>query len=187
MLVELLVGVVLAVTAATLALNGVRTGFSTQASLELRGKALTDLRTAMQRTTREVRSADPVLAAQDDLLVLRTPDGAGTRRLTYSVVGGSLLLDVVATSSTGVVTTSPTQTVLRGLDPALDVFGYASVAGYTPPAGSGIDQTTCAIAGSTPASYDRDCIGSVTLRLSQLVRDQPTALLDDFVDVRNRS
>lgn len=185
-LVETLVGMSLFLLIGTLTLNAVVTGLRSQTGLTERASAMENLRTAAQRISRDVRQADPVLRAEDRLLILRQSlTGGGTRDLTYQVVGSDLVQDEKVTSATGTVTTAPRRTVVRRVDPTAPLFGYVYAVGYVPSSPT-VSATTCVIAATSPVRYSTDCIGRITLRLSRTLTKGTPLKLDQTMELRNR-
>jgi type II secretory pathway pseudopilin PulG len=190
MLVELLVAMTLMSVVGVLVLDAVVGGFRGQKQLQDRAQALADVRTAAQRVTRDIRQADPVLGASAlSLSVQHSLAGGGSlaRSWTLVTVGAvtSLVQDQVTTSAAGVVSPSVRSTVISGLDPATAPFSYSPLPQWSAPAGSPVDPATCAIAATSPVSYARDCIGTVSLHLVRLVPGHGPIPVDTTVDLRN--
>jgi type II secretory pathway pseudopilin PulG len=187
MLVELVVGMVLMAVVGTIVLDGVIGGFKAQRVMESRSAELASLRTAVQRVTRELREADPVLSASATSITIEHATDAGSVQRTWWLdsASGSLKAKSVVTAN-GVTTTTPESVVVSGLDTATLPFSYAPVPGWTAPSGSTVDEGTCAIAGTSPVSYEgRFCIGKITLHLALTTTANPVSV-SATVDVRNR-
>lgn len=89
-----------------------------------RVQALNDVKLAFERTTRDLRGADPLrLAGNDEVLLdVRSATGA-TRTFTYRNVGDELVVTDAATGQP--------RTLVGGLDSGLRVFRYHLVDGST--------------------------------------------------------
>lgn len=191
MLVELLVGMVLMSVIGLIVLDGIVGGFKAQRGLQDRGEALAQIRTAAQRVTRQVREANPVDHAEASTLTLRrdTTGGAQLRYHWYLQTTGGVTTLMQQTQPTlnGVATAaySTGVPVLTGIDGTTLPFRYEPVAQWTAPSGSTTDAATCAVAGSSPVSYDPDCIGAITLDLVRNVRGHTPVTVHARVELRN--
>jgi prepilin-type N-terminal cleavage/methylation domain-containing protein len=94
-LVELLVVMMLLVVVGGIVTTSVVAGLTASRRGQERVYALTDLETAAQRVAREARAAQPVIAANSNLLdltVFREANGQhGRFRFRYELIGGDLL------------------------------------------------------------------------------------------------
>jgi type II secretory pathway pseudopilin PulG len=189
MLVELIVAMVLMSVVGVMVLNAVIGGFKGQRQLQDRGQALAEIRTAAQRITREIREADPVLAATPSLLTVRhdqTVGGTVRRTWEYVTVGTvtSLQQTTVTTSAAGVDSAAVVTTVISNIDPTVTLFTVTPVPGWTPPAGSVVNPLTCEKSLS-PVTYARECVGTVSMHLSRLIPGHTPVSVDATVDLRN--
>jgi type II secretory pathway pseudopilin PulG len=192
MLVELLVGMVLMSIIGLVVLDGIVGGFKAQRGLQDRGEALAQIRTAAQRVTRQVREAHPVDWAERTTLTLRRDDTSTTQlryRWYLQTTGGvtSLMQQTQPTDRNGVALAaySTGVPVLAGIDGTTLPFAYEPVAQWTAPSGSTTDATTCAMAGTSPVTYDPACIGAVTLDLVRKVPGHTPVTVHARVELRN--
>ena len=184
MLVELLVGMTLMAVVGTLVLDAITSGFRSQRQLQDRAEALEELRRVVQRVTRDIREAAPVVEAHTDALTVQhlTPAGTTmTRSWAIDTSGGGRSLVQTTTVGAGAPTTA---TVISDL-----VAGTTATFTYEPSATwaaqAGISSTDCLVTGSSPLTYSQSCIGKVTLTLTRTVRDHTPVSISATVDVRN--
>lgn len=187
-LIELMIGILLSGIVGAITTMAIVQSFHRQSEIDARAQAVQTVRQALERTMRELRQADPLLALGNDHLVLRAQSANGdVRDLTYSVVATgsdhSLVLDEVDTPAGGSATPLPRRTVVQHLVNATSVFSVVMPA-------------NCALA-SDPTSYDPDCAGLVQVQLvvdpirasgtSTCTGSGPTCLIDvsDQADIRN--
>jgi prepilin-type N-terminal cleavage/methylation domain-containing protein len=137
-------------------------GLHQQTKVQNRDDALAQMRTALQRIDRDIRSASPLLAASPSRLVLRESGDGVTRDVTYQVDGTNLTVDETKTAPDGATTTSITKVLLANLTTSA-VFSFAPITGYTAPSGSGINAATCV---TTAGSVAVGCVGTITTRIS---------------------
>jgi hypothetical protein len=129
-----------------------------------RDDALAQLRTALQRIDRDIRSTYPLLSASSTRLVLQEVDATVTKTVTFEVTGSTLTWGQTNLSPNGTTTTIPTRVLLDDLvDTATrPVFSFAPTPDYTAPSGTGVNPTTCELDGA----IDIGCVGTITVRLS---------------------
>jgi prepilin-type N-terminal cleavage/methylation domain-containing protein len=139
------------------------TGLRQQTQVANRDDALAQMRTALQRIDREIRSAYPLLSASPTRLVLREVQPTATRTVTFEVSGKNLTWSQTSVSPTGSTTTLPTRVLLTNLvDTATNpVFSFAPITGYTAPSGSGVNPSTCALG----SGIDAPCVGTITVQV----------------------
>ena len=135
-------------------------------------------RIAMERMTREIRAANPLLAASADgseitVQVTRGTTGFNRKMTTYRLVNNSRI-DVLTTlynTSTSASSVLPPRTLLTGLAPAVGepVFTYMLADGTPPPVGT--DITLYRSVG-------------ITLRMA-LRESTETVVVRDTVSIRN--
>jgi prepilin-type N-terminal cleavage/methylation domain-containing protein len=171
-LVELLVVILLAAVIGTITTTVIVTAFRQQSRTDGRAAALVQVRQALQRTMREIRAADPLWALSTSTLVLKESTSTGTvRTLTYSVTTTNGVTSLVETESdvdaAGHAVAGPgPRTVVSHLVNAAAQPVFSVVAPMPGYAGSAsVDPATCVIAGQTPTTYERDCVGVLQLHL----------------------
>ena len=198
-LIELMIGILLSGIVGAIATTAIVQSFRRQSEIDARAQAVTTVRQALERTMREVRGADPLLAVGNDHLALRENAANGdVRTLTYSVAttgsDHSLVLDEVDTPSAGAPVTQPRRTVVEHLANATSVFSVVlPVTGWTATSAVNADCTLVA----DPAAYDADCAGLVQVHLvvdpvrvtgsSTCAGSGPNCQIDvsDHADIRN--
>ena len=175
-MIEMLVGVVIMAIAMSIA------SLSTVHALKVQRRQVAEVdtinrtRIVLERMTRELRAANPLLAASADgsqisVQVTRPVTGFNRRITTYQLVGNSLqssgTLINTATSATQAV---PAQTILTGiaLEAGETLFSYRATDGTVP------------ISGSDLAKYH-----TVTINLRMTMSEGGTVLLSDTVTMRN--
>lgn len=162
-------------------------GLHHQTELQDRSDTLAQARTALERIDRDIRSTYPLLAASPTQLVLQEVQPTVTRTMTYSVSGNELVVAETDTPLAGGATTSTTKVLLRNLvsTGTNPVFSVTPVTGYVAPTGSGVNASTCALAGST--SYDPGCVGSITVHVmvQPASLQAPVNLSDNGTELRN--
>jgi prepilin-type N-terminal cleavage/methylation domain-containing protein len=192
-LVELMVTIGLLAVIGTLVTSAMINGLRQQTVITARITTVNDLRGVMERVTRDVRNGTTVLAARDDSLTIRQVGPVRTRVLTYALrtfaSERSLVLDETVLDASGTTIATPPEKVVIAHVPtstATPFFLYDAAASYAPPAGSGVDPSTCYVAGSSPPSFSPSCIGSVTVHLfAKVPRVGATIDLRDTVELRN--
>lgn len=187
MLVELVVGMLLMGIIATVVLDGIVSGMQTQRTLQLRSEAQSAARTAAQRMTRIMREASYIRGATATTLDLqRTLADGSTQYDSYAFTGSGASAQITQTTSVvstaGVTTSSSTRTVIDGLDASTLPFSYSASTSWTPT--STVD-SSCAISGTSPTAYARECIGYLTLNLSRAITGHTSVLVIAKVDWRN--
>jgi prepilin-type N-terminal cleavage/methylation domain-containing protein len=164
-LIELLVAITLLGTVGTVLTQSVVSGLGTQLKVAAHGVAISQVRTAVQRVTRELRDANPICAISPTGVTLQQPTTSGYRTLVYSVsaAGSKYRLTLKTTSGTCVQAASMTATqttVISGLTDSA-VFAVAPNPDFT--------GQTCVITGTNPVQYSPKCVGSVTLTITAAV------------------
>lgn len=198
-LVELMVAIILSAIVGGIATTAIVQSFHRQSEIDARGQAVKTVRQALERTMREVRGADPLLAVGGDHLALQQGTANGdVRALTYSVVitgsDSALVLDEVDTPAGGSPVALPRRTVAEHLVNGSSVFSVlVPVAGWQATSAVNAD---CSLV-ADPASYDADCAGIVQVHLvvdpvrasgsSTCTGSGPSCLIDvsDQADIRN--
>jgi prepilin-type N-terminal cleavage/methylation domain-containing protein len=139
------------------------TGLRQQTQVANRDDALAQMRTALQRIDREIRSAYPLLSASPTRLVIREVQPTATRTVTFEVSGKNLTWSQTSVSPTGSTTTIPTRVLLTNLvDTTTNpVFSFTPNTGYTAPSGSGVNSSTCALG----SGIDAACVGTITVQV----------------------
>ena len=166
MVVVLLLGVLGATTTAVIV-----NGFRREADNEGRAAAVQQVRTALERTLRDVRQADRLLSVTPTSLAMQITDTSNANRLVcYSVVpnGSDSSLKRVVSAPGGTCTDpgAQTGTVVRHLDstavflPVADSWS-PSYADPTSSARATVDTHDCGQKGVTPLVYKPDCVGAV--------------------------
>jgi type II secretory pathway component PulJ len=122
-MVELLVAVALTSVIATLVVTTVVQSFAHERRTVARVESLNVAKVGMERLSREVRAAAPILQADDDRLRIEVHRADGARTLTYEVDtdGDRAHIDFVEEHEDGGTLTG---TLVSGLDPDAVVFTY---------------------------------------------------------------
>ncbi|HVT65703.1 MAG TPA: type II secretion system protein [Mycobacteriales bacterium] len=184
-LTELLVSMAIFSIVSGMVTTAAVTGLHKQTEVANRDDALAQMRTALQRIDREIRSTYPLLSASSTQLVLREVESTVTRTVTFQVTGSTLTWGETDTDANGSTTTIPARTLLTNLvDTATSpVFSFAPLTGYTAPSGSGVDASTCALGNG----IDAGCVGTITVRLTVRPPYLASALTmtDSGTDLRN--
>jgi prepilin-type N-terminal cleavage/methylation domain-containing protein len=194
-LTELLVVMTLTGIIGGIVTVAVTTGLHKQTQVQDRNDALAQMRTAMQRVSRDIRSSNPLCLAEDKAIWLQQVQAAGTRTMAYSIVADGANYDLVADNYTAacntITSTTPytRTTLLRNIvnDASTPVFTYQADPSYAAP--STVAGSTCAISSTSPVQYDTHCVQTVTLHLevqpSTLLK--PIDLIDNGTELRNRT
>jgi prepilin-type N-terminal cleavage/methylation domain-containing protein len=98
-LVELLVVIMLVSVVTAIALNAIVSGLRTTEKGNARVAALASMQKGVERISREIRVADPVVAATSTTLTVRVYRGGARREYTYSYTGTSLTEKLVRYAS----------------------------------------------------------------------------------------
>lgn len=163
-LVELLVAVGLATVIGGLLVTTVVQSFAAERRTVSRVEALNEAKSAMERMSRDVRAAAPIVIAEAGRVQADVERDVGALRMTYQVVADGATSRIDVTTDDG--TSATTRVLVDGLDPATQVFEYLD--------GSGVATTLV------------DDIRSVRLRLRVLPSATDASVeLDDEVTVRN--
>ena len=161
--VEMLISVTLTGVVGATATTVIVQGFHQQAASDARTAAVANVRTALERTVREVREASPLNYLTANSLGMSD----GTRTLNYSVQTTNGVTSLVVSNGT------TTSVVISHLvnDGANPVFSASrSPQSPTPPAT--VDSHTCAVVGAVPAVYSpQDCVGTVHIDLRVMPTD----------------
>ena len=196
-LIEMLVAVTLSGTVGAIATTAIVQGFHQQASSDARAAAVANVRTALQRTMRELREIEP---DQSTLYpnALTMIEYQTNRTLSYSLQTTNGVTSLVVNDGSG------NHTVVRNLvndvnDPTQQIFTPIPAPGYAPAVPGSVDTHTCAIVGQTPTQYaTKDCVGIITVHLRVMPTDAsgkalcaPTGgcVIDvsDSADIRNNN
>jgi len=208
--VETVVVMVLAAVIGLVTTTVIVTTFRRTSEMDGRTTALVQTRQALQRTLRDLRSANPLQGLTSDKLEAVTVTAAGvTRDFTYSVVTQngvtSLVLTESDTDAAGHPLPSPqpktviTHLVNTSSQPVFSVVAKAPSFTTSDPA---VNAATCVIAGQTPTAYARSCVGTVQVELvvdqvdpvsgrsicaTRAVPSQCYLDVSDAADIRNAS
>ena len=165
--IEMLVSITLSAVVGGIATTVIVRSFHQQASADARAAAVANVRTALQRTMRELREAT---------LTTLTPTS-----LNMQVNGTTQTVSYLVQTSNGVtslyeqVGTGPQTLVVTNLvnDSSTPVFKPLPVSSNYQPAVPGtVDTHTCQIIGVSPTQYStRDCVGTVTVHLLVMPTD----------------
>jgi prepilin-type N-terminal cleavage/methylation domain-containing protein len=183
-LTELLISIGIFSIVSAMVTTAAVTGLHKQTEVANRDDALAQMRTALQRIDRDIRSTYPLLSASSTQLVLREVEAARTRTVTFQVSGTTLTWGETNTYSNGTTTTIPDRVLLNNLvSTAGPVFSFAPTTGYVAPAGSGVNASTCALG----SGIDAGCVGTITVRVTIQPPHLPAALTmsDNGTDLRN--
>lgn len=175
--VETVVVMVLAAVIGLVTTTVIVTTFRRTSEMDGRTTALVQARQALQRTLRDLRSANPLQGLTSNKLEAVTVTSAGvTRDFTYEVVTQSgvtsLVLTETDTNAAGNPLPSPQpKTVITHLvnSPSQPVFSVVAKAPSFTTTDPSVNASTCIIAGQNPTAYARSCVGTIQV---QLVVDQ---------------
>jgi type II secretory pathway pseudopilin PulG len=167
--VETVVVMVLAAVIGLVTTTVIVTTFRRTSEMDGRTTALIQTRQALQRTLRDLRSANPLIGLTSDKLEeLVVTSGGVNRDLTYTVTTQnnvtSLVLTESDTDASGNALTSPNpKTVISHLvnDASQPVFSVVSPAPSFTTTDPSINSSTCVISGQTPTTYARSCVGTI--------------------------
>ncbi len=187
MLVELLVGMVLMSVIGVVVLDGIVGGFKAQRGLQQRGDALNQVRTAAQRTLRQIRESTRIDSASNSALIIVRDDGGASYCMKWELKTAGSTTYLEQSTSSDCVTFTGAQKVIDGLDPSVSPFSYLPKDQWAAPSGSNVSATTCRIGSGSPATYSRHCIGAVTLSLSRVTTGHTPVSVDAQTDLRNPS
>ena len=176
-MIEMLVGVVIMAIAMSIA------SLSTVHALKVQRRQVAEVdtvnrtRIVMERMTRELRAANPLLAASADgtqisVQVTRPVAGFNRRITTYQLVGDSIQSSgTLINTTTSATQAVPPQTILTGiaLAPGETLFSYKATDGLPP------------VSGTT----DLALYHSVTVTLRMALSEGGTVLVSDTVTMRN--
>lgn len=166
-LVELLVVMVLLSVVGGIAVSGVITSMRVSRQTEARITAFSELQTAAERISRDVRGACPLQLPMDGTQVTnRVFPGSGTPELRiyrYDATARTLLSSTAP--ATGPIGTEPEQALIRDVEPGGDVFTYLGADG-----------------GVVTAPAD---VRSVQITLRRSLAEQPAVELQTLVSLRN--
>ncbi|MEX2503369.1 MAG: hypothetical protein WD378_00880 [Egicoccus sp.] len=124
-LVELLVVLVLVSVVGTMALNGVVTALRVSRQTEERVQAAAELQRAVERISRDVRSACPLEIIEADRVVgIVHPDGGAARRALYRHDTATRTLFSASTAATDPLNSATEIAVMANLEPAGALFAY---------------------------------------------------------------
>jgi prepilin-type N-terminal cleavage/methylation domain-containing protein len=185
-LTEMLVALVLFGVVGIIVTTASITGLHRESQTEVRGSVLAQVRTALQRIDRDIRSTNPLLSATSTQLVLQETLPTTTRTVTYAVTGGALVVSEVDTTASG-TTVVPAKVLLSNLVQTVTspVFSVAPRTGYVAPTGSGVDASTCVMSGG---GFDPGCVGSITVHVTtQPPALSPISVSDNGTELRNAS
>lgn len=208
--VETVVVMVLAAVIGLVTTTVIVTTFRRTSEMDGRTTALIQTRQALQRTLRDMRSANPLQGLRSDKLEELTVTSAGvTRDLTYSVVTQngvtSLVLTETDTDASGHALPSPAaKTVVTHLmnTASQPVFSVVAKAPSFTTTSSSVNASTCVISGQTPTAYARSCVGTIQVEFvvdqvdpvsgrsicaTRAVPSQCYLDVSDAADIRNAS
>lgn len=165
-LIELTVVVLLLGIMGVVTTSVVINGFHRQAEIDGRAIAIEQVRTALQRTVREIREADfPLLAITTTELDMTLTDASGVTRICYSATAtnGVNALDRVVSPVNGTCADANAQHNVVATNLATtDVFSvpYAA-ANFQDFTGLNLDCSET----SDPTTYEQQCAGAIDVRL----------------------
>lgn len=164
--IEMLISITLSTVIGGIATTVIVRSFHQQASSDARAAAIANVRTALQRTMRELREAtlQKLTPISLDMQVSGTTQTVSY--LVQTVNGVTSLYEQVGTGPQTVVVTNLVN------DSASPVFTPIPAPGYQPAVPGTVDPQTCAITGATPTQYSTtDCVGTVTVHLRVMPTD----------------
>lgn len=186
-LAELLVVIVLFGIIGSIVAVAAKTALGHQNKLQDRTDTLAQMRTAMQRVERDIRSSDGFGTMRSDLVTTVQQQAGGSQTVTYSLQPDGTSYDLVVDAG-GSTKTLLTNVVNPTSSP---VFTYSPAVGYPPDgvAVSGINPTDCSETGTTPTAYAGSCIGVVTVHfmVQPPSLPEPIDLTDNGTEARNAS
>ena len=167
--VETVVVMVLAAVIGLVTTTVIVSTFRRTSEMDGRTTALIQTRQALQRTLRDVRSANPLQGLTSDKLEEVVVTSAGvTRDLTYTVTTQagvtSLVLTETDTDAAGNPLTAPApKTVVTHLvnSASQPVFSVVAKAPSFTTTSSSVNAATCVVAGQTITTYARSCVGTI--------------------------
>ena len=175
-MIEVLVGMLIMATAMSIASVSTVHALRVQRRQVAEVETISRTRIVMERMTRELRAANPLLAATADgtsitVQVTRPVTGFNRKITTYTLVGNTVQTSAtLVNTTTNATQTVPAQTILTGLAlaPGETLFSYKATNGLTPAAGTDL------------ALYH-----TVTVNLRMAMREGGTVLVTDTVTMRN--
>lgn len=137
-LVELLVVMSLSMIIGTIVVSSVVRSMQASVAATARIEALNNLEVGMERISRQIRAADPIMSATDDSITVTTYDDTSRAIYAYALTPDRTQLDVTVTRFADFTSTTPVSTgttpLLFDLDPtAAAPFVYTDAAGTTWP------------------------------------------------------
>lgn len=129
-LVELLVVLVILSILGAMVASSIVSGLRADAQARDRIEAFEDMQIAMERVSREVRAADPILAADtvNDAITVRVRRDGACHDFTYQAGGGTLDVTQVRYAADCSTTVGTSQVrLLRDLEPTAPVFEFRDV------------------------------------------------------------
>jgi prepilin-type N-terminal cleavage/methylation domain-containing protein len=184
-LTELLVSIVIFGMVSAMVTTAAVTGLHQQTKVANRDDALAQIRTALQRIDRDIRSTYPLLSASPTRLVLQEVEAHVTKTVTFEVTGSTLTWGETDEYADGSTSTIPTRVLLDDVvtSPTSPVFSFSPITGYTAPSGSGVNASTCAFG----PGIDAGCVGTITVRISVQPPhlEAPVTMSDNGTQLRN--
>ena len=184
-LVELLVSIVILGVVSAIVSVAIISSLRTSRVAEANVLSATEARTVLERTSLDIRTADPLVAASANSITLDTFRKGQCERRTYRLASGQLLLDVAGFGSgvdCGVYGTTPgavtTTVVADGLTnttaaPLFSYYRWSSTTNTRTP-------VTAPVSAASLGSVD-----GVEVRVGIVAREQDDVELSTLVDLRN--
>jgi prepilin-type N-terminal cleavage/methylation domain-containing protein len=166
--VELLVVTVLMAIVGGVVLSGLISGMGANEQAQSRIDAYNELQVAVERVSRELRAADPVIDFEPALVSVRVFREGNCHAFTYEVDGSELREHRATGPDCDSLPATTARPLIRDLDPgpAEPVFEFADVDGEEPDSA--------------------DDIATIKLTFQRSLRDQPSVTVSTLVSVRNR-
>lgn len=177
--IEMLVTVTLTGIVGALTTTVIVQGFHQQQATDARAAAVANVRTALERTMRDLRGAEITSMTPTSVDLTEYASG-GTRQVSYQLqtANGSTSLAVSVNSAPATVLLTNIANDLN--DPAQQVFTPAPILpSYTPTVAGTVDTSSCAYIGVSPTQYAPDCVGTVTVHLRVMPVDHAGRQLCD--------
>jgi len=193
-LIEMLITIVIFGVVGTVVTTVTVTGMHDQVRITSHSEQIAEVRTTLDRVTREIRDADDLGAVTSSGLTVYQDNGTGHKKLVYAVVPNGttskLTLDVsYLNSSYGVTANDAQRTLVENLvdTSTQPVFAYRPWPNYTPATGSTVSAATCADS-AHPGYYGAECVGSITLHVRDSVPNTNEVIdVTDSITRRNSS
>lgn len=165
--IEMLISVTLASIVGAITTTVIVQGFHQQAATDARTAAVAHVRTALQRTMRELRQATLTSLTPTSLGMTEETNNGGTRTLNYTVETSNGVTSLFVNDGT---TKSIVVTNLVN-DASQNVFTPTARPTYQPMNPGTVNTSTCQIIGQTPTAYAPECTGIVIVHLRVMPTD----------------